>query len=432
MKEKILPDESNKKSQKKKNKKCNQFKYIIIILCTLKYYYQKYYEEHYIDNFDMLTYFYNVNKYSINFEKKKILLFDYIDSDVCEDINAYTIFQYYQKMNNDNAYYFINENSNLYKSLIEQNKTKNIVPIKDQNDIETLTPYFYEAKIIVQSFASHTIQYYISRIKHIKFLYLTHAVNYFKKNTIAIELKKLVKEKQNIIMTSPYEYNLYKKINLYEEKAMHPAGLPRYDRLVNSTKNESENDCVLISFTFRNYDDSIFEKSYYKKRLEELLSDEDLLNYLDQRNIDLVFTQHHYDVFRGRKLNETLFPKVKFKSQKFLSKYIEQCSLYITDISSVSFDFMFQNKPVLFYYLDIDDPYNFTDKQYMKIDQDNSIYFDNVFETRDKLIDKIKYYVDRNFILDDGLKDKYDNMFFCKVNITQTIVNIISKITNEK
>ena len=68
----------------------------------------------------------------------------------------------------------------------------------------------------------------------------------------------------------------------------------------------------------------------------------------------------------------------------------------------------------------------------MKIDQDNSIYFDNVFETRDKLIDKIKYYVDRNFVLDDGLKDKYDNMFFCKVNITQTIVNIISKITNEK
>ena len=46
MKEKILPDESNKKSQKKKNKKCNQFKYIRIILCTLKYYYQKYYEEH--------------------------------------------------------------------------------------------------------------------------------------------------------------------------------------------------------------------------------------------------------------------------------------------------------------------------------------------------------------------------------------------------
>ena len=91
MKEKILPDESNKKSQKKKNKKYNQFKYIIIILCTLKYYYQKYYEEHYIDNFDMLTYYYNVNKYSINFEKKKILLFDYIDSDVCEDINAYTI-----------------------------------------------------------------------------------------------------------------------------------------------------------------------------------------------------------------------------------------------------------------------------------------------------------------------------------------------------
>ena len=432
MKENILPNESKKNIRKKKNKKCNQFKYIIIIFCTLKYYYQKYYEEHYLDNFDMLTFFHNFNKYSLNFEKKKILLFDYIDSDVCEDINAYTIFQYYQKMNNNDAYYFINGNSNFYKSLIEQNKTKNIVPLKDQNDIETLIPFFYETKIIVQSFASHIIQYYISRIKHIKFLYLTHAVNYFKTNTIIIELEKIVKKKQNIILTSPYEYNLYKKINLYEEKAMHPAGLPRYDRLVNSKKNESENDCILISFTFRNYNNSVFEKSYYKERLEELLSDEDLLNYLEKRNIDLVYTQHHFDVFRGRKLNETLFPKVKFKTQKFLRKYIEQCSLCITDISSISFDFMFQNKPVLFYYLDIDDPYNFTDKQYMKIDQDNSIYYDNVFESKYELVDKIKYYVDRKFELDENLKAKYKNMFYCKVNITQKIVNIISSITNEK
>ena len=158
----------------------------------------------------------------------------------------------------------------------------------------------------------------------------------------------------------------------------------------------------------------------------------DVLNYLDQRNIDLVYTQHHFDVFRGRKLNETLFPKVKFKTQKFLRKYIEQCSLCITDISSISFDFMFQNTPVLFYYLDIDDPYNFTDKQYMKIDQDNSIYYDNVFESKYELIDKIKYYVDRKFELDENLKAKYKNMFYCKVNITQKIVNIISSITNEK
>jgi len=71
MKENILPNESKRNIRKEKNKKYNQFKYIIIIFCTLKYYYQKYYEEHYIDNFDMLTFFHNFNKYSLNFEKKK-------------------------------------------------------------------------------------------------------------------------------------------------------------------------------------------------------------------------------------------------------------------------------------------------------------------------------------------------------------------------
>ena len=67
MKEKIFLYEGNINLRKKKNKKCKRFKYIIIILCTLKYYYQKYYEEHYTGNFDMLTYLYNVNKYSTYF-----------------------------------------------------------------------------------------------------------------------------------------------------------------------------------------------------------------------------------------------------------------------------------------------------------------------------------------------------------------------------
>lgn len=426
MQEKFF-DVNKKKKRQIKNK---LIKFIIIILCIIKYENQK--NIIITDDTSFLKFIYQLNRNSNKYEKKNILLFDFIDSNVCEDTNAYLIFQYYQKINNDNAYYVINEESDLYKSLVEQNKTKNIIPLKSNFDYMKLYPILLETKILVQSYVLVTFQRIARMVKYLKFLYLCHAVNYFKLDTIKFELVTLSEEKKNIIVTSPYEYNFYKKNNIYKEKAMHPGGLPRFDRLANLKKNESEKKCILISFTFRSYNNTIYENSFYLKRLQELLSDENLLHFLEQNNIDLIYIQHHFDVSRGRKINHSLFPKIKFETQNMLSKYIEKCSLYITDFSSVSFDFMFQNKPVLFYYLDIDDPFDFDEKDYMKKDNDNSIYYDNLFYDKENLVNKIKYIVNRNFQLDENLKDKYRNMFYNKNNITEKIVNVINNIINEK
>ena len=426
MQEKFF-DVNKKKKRQIKNK---LIKFIIIILCIIKYENQK--NIIITDDTSFLKFIYQLNRNSNKYEKKNILLFDFIDSNVCEDTNAYLIFQYYQKINNDNAYYIINEESDLYKSLVDQNKTKNIIPLKSNFDYMKLYPILLETKILVQSYVLVTFQRIARMVKYLKFLYLCHAVNYFKLDSIKFELATLSEEKKNIIVTSPYEYNFYKKNNIYKEKAMHPGGLPRFDRLANLKKNESEKKCILISFTFRSYNNTIYENSFYLKRLQELLSDENLLHFLEQNNIDLIYIQHHFDVSRGRKINHSLFPKIKFETQNMLSKYIEKCSLYITDFSSVSFDFMFQNKPVLFYYLDIDDPFDFDEKDYMKIDNDNSIYYDNLFYDKEKLVNKIKYIVHRNFQLDENLKDKYRNMFYNKANITEKIVNVINNIINEK
>ena len=69
----------------------------------------------------------NLNNYSIYREPKYILLFDYFDSPVCEDFNAYIIFEYYKNKNFYDAYYILNEETELYKTLLKENKTKNNV-----------------------------------------------------------------------------------------------------------------------------------------------------------------------------------------------------------------------------------------------------------------------------------------------------------------
>ena len=370
----------------------------------------------------------NLNKYSIYRESKYILLFDYIYSPICEDFNAFTIFEYYQKNNFDNAYYVLNEDTELFKFLVKQNKTKNIIPYKNHQNNNHLFHFLLNSKIIIQSYALFFFQAIVSRVKYLKFLYICHAVNYFKTHIIKIQLSRLDKRKQNIILTSPYEYNLYKKFNLYDNNSMHKGGLARYDRLNYVKKNSSENKCLLISFTYRSFKNSIFKKSLYKKNINKLINDESLNSILEENNLGLIIIQHHNDVRRGRKINKIIYPKIKLKEQKYLAYYIEQCSLFITDFSSISFDFMFQNKPVLFYHLDKKDKIKFKEKSFMEIDNNNSIYFNNVFSNQEDLINKIKYYVNRNFSLEEGLKEKYKVMFYNKNNITQKILNIINNI----
>ena len=370
----------------------------------------------------------NLNKYSIYREPKYILLFDYIYSPICEDLNAFSIFEYFQKRNNDQAYYVVNEGTELYKSLLEQNKTKNIIPYRNDKNNSHLFPFLLNSKIIVQSYALFFFQTIASKVKYLKFLYICHAVNYFKTSIIKIQLSRLDKGKQNIILSSPYEYYLYKKLKLYDENSMHKGGLARYDRLNYIQKNVSEKDCILVSFTYRSFKKSCYKKSLFKKNTYKLLKDETLNSLLENKNIDLVFIQHHNDVKRGRIINQKISPKTKFMEQKHLAHYIEQCSLFITDFSSISFDFMFQNKPVLFYHLDKKDKLKFKEKNFMKIDNQNNIYFNNVFSKHDDLINKIKYYIKRNFSLEEGLSEKYKTLFYNKDNIIQKIVKIINNI----
>ena len=232
------------------------------------------------------------------------------------------------------------------------------------------------------------IQRLVSEVPFLKFLYLTHAVGYFKKKIIEYELKNVKENKRNVIVTSPYEYNFYKKKLHYSDNYIHKAGLPRYDRFNSIKKNNFKKQCILITFTYRKYRYEIYKKSLFKRNLEILLRNKFLLGFLKKKKIDLIYIPHHFDVFRKRTLNPNQFPYVKFAGQELLGLYIEQCSLFITDFSSISIDFMFLNKPSLFYLIDVKDKIKFVERQYMQYN--NKHYFGNVFSDQKTLIERIK------------------------------------------
>ena len=298
------------------------------------------------------------------------------------------------------------------------------------NYIKYPNNYFLNSKIIINSYVFGYIQNLVNEVPFLKYLYLTHAVGYFKKTIIKNQLIDMKINKRNIIVTSPYEYNFYKKHLNYSDNYMYKAGLPRYDRFNSIKKKNMEKQCILISFTYRSYSNQIYKKSLFKKNLEKLLKNKLLIGLLQQKNINLIYIPHHYDVVRNRVLNQKKFPDIIYSRQDRLGHYIEQCSLFITDFSSISIDFMFLNKPSLFYLIDVKDKINFEEREYMQYDYRH--YFGNVFYNQESLIKRIKYYIDRGFRIDNELKNNYESLFYYKNNITEKIIDIINEIIKKK
>jgi len=365
-----------------------------------------------------------LNSYEKLRKPKYIIFSDYYSSKYCSDINAYTVFDYFLKKNYSNAYYIINIESDLYKNLYEQNKTDNLIIINTTENIyDILFPFILNSKIIVHSYVIYDFQYIINKVSYLRYFYINHGITYFKSNFISPEFRYVKEEKRNIITSSPYEYNIMINKFNYSPNYIYKAGIARYDLYKTIDINKTEEDCILVTFTYRMYNNTYYKNSLYRKNLIKFLNNDSLIEFLRNRNINLVFVPHHNELFLNKTYKKSRMKYAKMGDQNSLTKYIKQCSLLITDFSSISFAFMFQNKPILYYLIDYNDKIKFKERRCMN--PDNELYFGNSFLDQDKLIDKIKYYVRNKYKIKKSLKNKYKSVFYYRENITQRIFDII-------
>ena len=268
----------------------------------------------------------------------------------------------------------------------------------------------------------------INKVSYIKYLYINHGITYFKSDFDFInnELKDVEIKKRNIITSSPFEYSILVDKFKYSRNNIYKAGLARFDKYNEVNRNNLFKKCILAFFTYRYYNKTLFQKSLYKINIEKLINDESFINYLNRKNIDFILIQHHNDKILNKNYNLSPFSSVKIMDHFFLTKYITQCSILITDFYSISFSFMFQNKPALFYLVDYKDNIDFKEKKFFKIN--DPLQFGNSFLDKNELIDKIKYYIDNNFEISETLKRKYESVFYYKYNITKRISEIINQI----
>ena len=209
-----------------------------------------------------------------------IIFVDYYLSRTCYDKSAFYLFEYYLQNNIDIPYYIVNKNSDFYKDLQIQNKTRNLILYNKDNltlFYQNLYEILKDTKIIINAYSIKLFQLIVVNVPYIKFLKINHGIKYFKVLYAKTEFIKELSNKMNVVCSSPYEYELYIKKLKYNYNQIHNASLARYERFQHIKKNQNEKDCILISFTYRFYNKNIFDKSVYKKNLKKFLNNKELI-----------------------------------------------------------------------------------------------------------------------------------------------------------
>jgi len=330
-------------------------------------------------------------------EKKKIWIGYEKDASAAQD-NGYQFFNYcYQNNKKKNYYFVIKPDSPDYQNIkYQDDKILKFMSFK-------YMLYMYGAELMVSSESkghSYDIRIQKGRLHNIlktkPFIFLQHGVIALKRVDYVFN-KRRNKEISLFAVSSDFEKNIIHKNFGFDESEIMVTGLTRWDVLEDKSIDQ-EAKKIFVMPTWRSWMDGIQEKEFIKsnyfKHYKELLESKELNNILTKNNITLHFMLHpkfsEYSdkfVIHGNRIKVHRFGDVK------INEMLMESSLLITDYSSVSFEFFYMKKPIIFYQFDRED-YERYQGTYLDFDKD--LFGDSVFDL-DNLLKLINYYIHNNY-----------------------------------
>ena len=259
-----------------------------------------------------------------------------------------------------------------------------------------------------------------------KFVFLQHGVIM---NDVRQYLNREFTTADLFVTSTNDEYNYIKQKDfLYEPNMVVCTGLPRFDKLENNIKEK----IILISPTWRVLNTDVeFKNMPYFKMFKSLLSNSKLNKMIKENNYIIKFLLH--PMFAKYK---KLFEELENENIKILEtskiKYFElfnECSIFITDYSSIHFDVAFLKKPIIYYQFD---------KEYFFKKHYQLGYFDyekqgfgKVVEKEEEIIEEIKYYIENNCNIRDEYKNRIEKTFrYLDHENSKRVFEKIQKIDN--
>lgn len=285
--------------------------------------------------------------------------------------------------------YLLSKRENVYWVV---NKDSKIIDYFNENKIAYLIKGSYKAYLYFMSskvsLFSHSISAdiapYLCSVPIINYFHYKNYKVFLNHGTVGLKKRAPMNKKyEKLIDKLLKSYNINPcdsdkekdiKVNSWKmpENTMYVCGYPRYDKLYNKMNDVDTKD-ILYMPTWRNYSNT----DEYIEKINELLNNKNLLNYLEEKDIYLKVYVHQLMQDKIKLVGNSrviiLDKNTNITEQLLMSKIL------ITDYSSVAYDFYFMKKKVIFYQFD-QEQYQLEIGSYVDL---NNLFGDVVFSADD-------------------------------------------------
>jgi len=374
------------------------------------------------------------------FNKTDYLLADFIYNQYSSD-DTYPVFQ--EMIKQKLPAHYLTQNRDIYNKYCYLKKScLSIIPVIsnatiDGDFLEKYLNLFLKLKAAITGASFMFINNLFYNIDYIQYISVGHGVSFFK-HFLYKSYSYYGNKIFNKILIPPSQklINIAKKYNWTDDNII-KINLPRwniYDNYESSLKTYNKdivkNSSIFIMFTWRFIRSNKNISSDYIYNILELINNKLLNKILISNNITLYFTLHHQ--FLKYKEKFKIDNNVKYINENQISIILKTTNLIVTDFSSIIFDIIYREKPFIIYIPDANDSeiINNYSEEYFKLIQDiknGSIEFENKFFNVNETVNKIIFYINNNFQLEQKLKNFYDSFGFKHDESINKFINYLKK-----
>lgn len=251
--------------------------------------------------------------------------------------------------NYNNSYYIINKDNPILNAI--DNKYKKNIIYKDS--LKHIIYFFKCKKFLATESLDHGLQLRIAnrhvfkklRSKDISYVFLQHGVMYMISldSDLRTGFRKQDCKLHKIIVSSKLEAKHFTDLGGFDISDLYICGLPKFDKAVRNNNS----DKIVIMPTWRRWEINLASTDYEKTKYFKMIKK--IINGIPKNLHDKIIMLPHPLMLQVIKDNEK-YKKYIPDGEFTYDEILKNCSLLITDYSSISYDAFYRGSNVIFYW----------------------------------------------------------------------------------